>query len=115
MKSTVAQKCARRRLSDANDLRRISLDQLLDEYPHPVRDIEQRIENAGKGRAAGLAPDPRAAEYPPPARGHPRGYRGAHAPDGRYPGGRIATDTTRITTLKLNAPLLRFLTWALIT
>ena len=93
-------------LADAADLRRnISRgDQhKLDEYLDSVRDVEQRIENAGKkGELQGWRPASTAADMPRPADGIPQdiaehmrlmcdilvlGFR---------------TDTTRITTLKLN-------------
>ena len=93
-------------LADAADLRRnISRDDQhkLDEYLDSVRDVEQRIENAGKkGELQGWRPASTAPDMPRPADGIPQdiaehmrlmcdilvlGFR---------------TDTTRITTLKLN-------------
>ena len=62
----------------------------LDEYLDSVRDVEQRIENAGKARrVAGLAADARQAEHPAPGRRHPAGHRRAHAADVRHPGARL--------------------------
>ena len=55
-----------------------------------VREVEQRIEQAGKDRpAARLAADARQAEHAAPGRRHPAGHRRAHAADVRHPGARL--------------------------
>ncbi|MBL9173180.1 MAG: DUF1552 domain-containing protein [Verrucomicrobiales bacterium] len=93
-------------LGDARDLRRrvSTLDQRkLDEYLDSVREVEQRIENAGKkGELQGWRPTLAAPDRPRPADGIPQDI-GEHM--------RLMcdilvlafqTDTTRICTLKLN-------------
>ena len=93
-------------LADARDLRRnISVDdqRKLDEYLDSVRDVEQRIENAGrKGELQGWRPTLSAPDMPRPADGIPQDI-GEHMRlmcDILVLG--FQTDTTRITTLKLN-------------
>jgi len=93
-------------LSDANDLRgRISTSdqRKLDEYLDSVREVEQRIENAGKkGELQGWRPTLEKPNIPRPAEGIPQDI-GEHMrlmSDILVLG--FQTDTTRITTLKLN-------------
>ena len=93
-------------LSDAQDLRRhISVDdqRKLDEYLDSVRDVEQRIENAGnKGELQGWRPTLEKPNMPRPADGIPQDV-GEHMRlmcDILVLG--FQTDTTRISTLKLN-------------
>ena len=93
-------------LSDANDLRRqiSSNDQRkLDEYLDSVRDVEQRIENAGKkGELQGWRPTLDKPNIPRPADGIPQDIA-EHMRlmcDILVLG--FQTDTTRICTLKLN-------------
>jgi hypothetical protein len=93
-------------LADATDLRRnISTgDQhKLDEYLDSVRDVEQRIENAGKkGELQGWRPTLEKPNIPRPADGIPQDIA-EHMRlmcDILVLG--FQTDTTRITTLKLN-------------
>src|SRR4051812_23726386 len=93
-------------LSDAKDLRRqISANdqRKLDEYLESVRDVEQRIENAGKkGELQGWRPTLSAPNIPRPPDGIPQDI-GEHMrlmSDILVLG--FQTDTTRITTLKLN-------------
>ena len=93
-------------LSDAKDLRRhISVDdqRKLDEYLDSVRDVEQRIENAGnKGELQGWRPTLEKPNMPRPADGIPQDV-GEHMRlmcDILVLG--FQTDTTRISTLKLN-------------
>src|SRR3954467_3505705 len=93
-------------LADASDLRRqISTgdQQKLDEYLDSVRDVEQRIENAGKkGELQGWRPTLSAPNIPRPPDGIPQDI-GEHMrlmADILVLG--FQTDTTRITTLKLN-------------
>src|SRR5882724_300372 len=93
-------------LSEASDLRRrISVsDQFkLDEYLDSVRDVEQRIENAGKkGELQGWRPTLSKPNIPRPPDGIPQDI-GEHMrlmADILVLG--FQTDTTRITTLKLN-------------
>ncbi len=93
-------------LSDANDLRRqiSSNDQRkLDEYLDSVRDVEQRIENAGKkGELQGWRPTLEKPNIPRPADGIPQDIA-EHMRlmcDILVLG--FQTDTTRICTLKLN-------------
>src|SRR5258706_1619385 len=93
-------------LSDANDLRRnISANdqRKLDEYLDSVRDVEQRIENAGKkGELQGWRPTLAKPNIPRPPDGIPQDI-GEHMrlmADILVLG--FQTDTTRITTLKLN-------------
>jgi hypothetical protein len=97
-------------MTDAKDLRRhISANdqRKLDEYLDSVRDVEQRIENAGKkGELQGWRPtlsaEAAVAQYPRPADGIPQDIA-EHMRlmcDILVLG--FQTDTTRITTLKLN-------------
>ncbi len=93
-------------LSDANDLRRqisTSDRRKLDEYLDSVRDVEQRIENAGKkGELQGWRPTLSKPNMARPADGIPQDI-GEHMrlmSDLLVLG--FQTDTTRITTLKLN-------------
>src|SRR6059036_1634976 len=93
-------------LADANDLRRnISENdqRKLDEYLDSVRDVEQRIENAGKkGELQGRRPTLAKPNIPRPADGIPQDV-GEHMRlmcDILVLG--FQTDTTRICTLKLN-------------
>jgi hypothetical protein len=93
-------------LSDAKDLRRhISANdqRKLDEYLDSVRDVEQRIENAGKkGELQGWRPTLEKPNMPRPADGIPQDI----AEHMRLMADILVlgfqTDTTRITTLKLN-------------
>jgi hypothetical protein len=93
-------------LTDASDLRRrISTgdQRKLDEYLDSVRDVEQRIENAGKkGELQGWRPTLAKPNIPRPPDGIPQDI-GEHMrlmADIMVLG--FQTDTTRITTLKLN-------------
>ena len=93
-------------LTDAKDLRRhISANdqRKLDEYLDSVRDVEQRIENAGKkGELQGWRPTLSTPNIPRPADGIPQDIA-EHMRlmcDILVLG--FQTDTTRITTLKLN-------------
>jgi hypothetical protein len=93
-------------LTDAKDLRRhISANdqRKLDEYLDSVRDVEQRIDNAGqKGELQGWRPTLQTPNIPRPADGIPQDIA-AHMRlmcDILVLG--FQTDTTRITTLKLN-------------
>src|SRR5204862_7826336 len=93
-------------LADASDLRRqiSTSDQLkLDEYLDSVRDVEMRIENAGKkGELQGWRPTLSAPNIPRPADGIPQDIA-EHMKlmcDILVLG--FQTDTTRVTTLKLN-------------
>lgn len=93
-------------LADAGDLRRqiSTADQRkLDEYLDSVRDVELRIENAGKkGELQGWRPTLQAPNMPRPADGIPQNIA-EHMRlmcDILVLG--FQTDTTRITTLKLN-------------
>src|SRR3989475_4151128 len=93
-------------LSDAKDLRRLicANDQRkLDEYLESVRDVEQRIENAGqKGQLQGWRPTLDKPNIPRPADGLPQDIA-EHMRlmcDILVLG--FQTDTTRICTLKLN-------------
>jgi hypothetical protein len=93
-------------LNDANDLRRqISQNdqRKLDEYLDSVRDVEKRIENAGKkGELQGWRPTLTAPNIPRPADGIPQDVA-EHMRlmcDILVLG--FQTDTTRICTLKLN-------------
>jgi len=93
-------------LTDAKDLRRhiSALDQhKLDEYLDSVRDVEQRIENAGqKGELQGWRPTLNQPNIPRPADGIPQDIA-EHMRlmcDILVLG--FQTDTTRICTLKLN-------------
>ncbi len=93
-------------LADATDLRRriSNSDQhKLDEYLDSVRDVEQRIENAGKkGELQGWRPTLSKPNIPRPADGIPQDI----AEHMRLMADILVlgfqTDTTRITTLKLN-------------
>ncbi|MBP7948094.1 MAG: DUF1552 domain-containing protein [Verrucomicrobiales bacterium] len=93
-------------MGDAQDLRRdLSRNdqRKLDEYLDSVRDVEQRIENAGKrGELQGWRPTLTKPNIPRPADGIPQDI-GEHMRlmcDLLVLG--FQTDTTRITTLKLN-------------
>src|SRR3989449_3435732 len=93
-------------LADAQDFRRqisASDQQKLDEYLDSVRDVEQRIENAGKkGELQGWRPTLAKPNIPRPPDGIPQGV-GEHMrlmSDILVLG--FQTDTTRICTLKLN-------------
>jgi len=93
-------------LSDAKDLRRQICpgdQRKLDEYLESVRDVEQRIENAGKqGELQGWRPTLSAPNIPRPPDGIPQDIA-QHMRlmcDILVLG--FQTDTTRITTLKLN-------------
>jgi hypothetical protein len=93
-------------LSDATDLRRqisTSDQRKLDEYLNSVRDVEQRIANAGKkGELQGWRPTLDQPNIPRPADGIPQDIA-EHMRlmcDILVLG--FQTDTTRITTLKLN-------------
>src|SRR3989441_2247922 len=93
-------------LADANDLRRkvsTSDQRKLDEYLDSVRDVEQRIENAGKkGELQGWRPTLAKPNIPRPPDGIPQDI----AEHMRLMADILVlgfqTDTTRITTLKLN-------------
>ena len=93
-------------LADANDLRRriSASDQLkLDEYLESVRDVEQRIDKAGKkGELQGWRPTLSKPNIPRPPDGIPQDI----AEHMRLMADILVlgfqTDTTRITTLKLN-------------
>src|SRR5262249_7269199 len=93
-------------LADANDLRRriCSSDQVkLDEYLDSVRDVERRIENSGKkGELQGWRPTLTKPNIPRPADGIPQDI----AEHMRLMADILVlgfqTDTTRLTTLKLN-------------
>lgn len=97
-------------LNDATDLRRnisVNDQRKLDEYLESVRDVERRIENAGKkGELQGWRPtlseEAAVRQHPRPADGIPQDI-GEHMKlmcDILVLG--FQTDTTRITTLKLN-------------
>ena len=93
-------------LADATDLRRrisTSDQRKLDEYLDSVREVEQRIENAGKkGELQGWRPTLAKPDIPRPPDGIPQDI-GEHMrlmADILVLG--FQTDTTRITTLKLN-------------
>jgi hypothetical protein len=93
-------------LTDAKDLRRqicANDRQKLDEYLESVRDVEQRIDNAGKkGELQGWRPTLEKPNIPRPADGIPQDIA-EHMRlmcDILVLG--FQTDTTRITTLKLN-------------
>src|SRR5438477_2303376 len=93
-------------LADATDLRRricASDQRKLDEYLESVRDVEQRIENAGKkGELQGWRPTLAKPNIPRPPDGIPQDI----AEHMRLMADILVlgfqTDTTRITTLKLN-------------
>ena len=62
----------------------------LDEYLDSVREVEQRIEHAGKqGELQGWRPTLDKPEHPAPARRHSAGHRRAHAADVRHPRARL--------------------------
>lgn len=92
--------------ADANDLRRrisVSDQRKLDEYLESVRDVETRIENAGnRGELQGWRPTLEKPDRPRPADGIPQDIA-EHMRlmcDILVLG--FQTDTTRVTTLKLN-------------
>ncbi len=59
----------------------------LDEYLSSVREVEQRIDQAGKaGRLQGWRPTLDQAGHAAPGRRHSAGHRPAHAADVRHPG-----------------------------
>ena len=93
-------------LSDAKDLRRnISrLDQQkLDEYLNSVREVEQRIESAGKrGELQGWRPTLTAPNIPRPKDGYPQDIVEHMRIMSDLVVLAFQTDTTRICTLKLN-------------
>ena len=93
-------------LSDANDLRRqiSTTDQRkLDEYLDSVRDVEQRIENAGKqGELQGWRPTLDKPNIPRPPEGIPQNIADHMRLMCDILVLGFQTDTTRITTLKLN-------------
>jgi Protein of unknown function (DUF1552) len=93
-------------LADANDLRRhiSSSDQRkLDEYLDSVRDVEQRIENAGKkGELQGWRPTLTQPNIPRPADGIPQDIAEHMRLMCDILVLAFQTDTTRICTLKLN-------------
>ena len=92
--------------ADANDLRRnISRhdQRKLDEYLDSVRDVEQRIENAGKkGELQGWRPTLDKPDMPRPAEGIPQDIAEHMKLMADILVLGFQTDTTRITTLKLN-------------
>jgi Protein of unknown function (DUF1552) len=93
-------------LSDARDLRRnISANdqRKLDEYLESVRDVEQRIANAGqKGELQGWRPTLEQPNIPRPADGIPQNIADHMRLMCDILVLGFQTDTTRITTLKLN-------------
>jgi hypothetical protein len=93
-------------LTDARDLRRqISANdrRKLDEYLESVRDVEQRIENAGKkGELQGWRPTLDKPNIPRPADGIPQNIADHMRLMCDILVLGFQTDTTRITTLKLN-------------
>jgi len=93
-------------LDDANDLRRhISTNdqRKLDEYLESVRDVEQRIENAGKkGELQGWRPTLTQPNIPRPPDGIPQNIADHMRLMSDILVLGFQTDTTRITTLKLN-------------
>lgn len=93
-------------LSDASDIRRqISLtdQRKLDEYLDSVRDVEQRIEQAGKkGELQGWRPTLDKPNIPRPADGIPQNIADHMRLMCDILVLGFQTDTTRITTLKLN-------------
>ena len=77
--------------------------QRLDEYLSSVREVEQRIEQAGKAAAAaGMAADAAQARHAAPGGWHPAGHRSAHAADVRHPGAGLPHRYHARCTLKLN-------------
>jgi hypothetical protein len=93
-------------LGDATDLRRriSNSDQAkLDEYLESVRDVEQRIENAGKkGELQGWRPTLAKPNIPRPPDGIPQNIADHMRLMADIMVLGFQTDTTRITTLKLN-------------
>src|SRR5882672_3367291 len=93
-------------LSDAKDLRRnisASDQQKLDEYLESVRDVEQRIASAGqKGELQGWRPTLEQPNIPRPADGIPQNIADHMRLMCDILVLGFQTDTTRITTLKLN-------------
>src|SRR5947209_12859746 len=93
-------------LADANDLRRkvsMSDQRKLDEYFDSVRDVEQRIENAGKkGELQGWRPTLSKPNIPRPPDGIPQNIADHMRLMCDILVLGFQTDTTRITTLKLN-------------
>jgi hypothetical protein len=93
-------------LTEAKDLRRriSNSDQLkLDEYLDSVRDVEQRIENAGKkGELQGWRPTLTQPNIPRPPDGIPQNIADHMRLMADIMVLGFQTDTTRITTLKLN-------------
>src|SRR4029077_6604632 len=93
-------------LADATDLRRVlsTTDQRkLDEYLDSVRDVEQRIESAGKkGELQGWRPTLDQPNIPRPADGIPQNIADHMRLMCDILVLGFQTDTTRITTLKLN-------------
>jgi len=93
-------------LSDAKDFRRniSATDQRkLDEYLDSVREVEQRIENAGKkGELQGWRPTLSAPNIPRPADGIPQDIAGHMRLMSDILVLAFQTDTTRLCTLKLN-------------
>ena len=93
-------------LTDARDFRRqISANdrRKLDEYLESVRDVEQRIENAGKkGELQGWRPTLDKPNIPRPAEGIPQNIADHMRLMCDILVLGFQTDTTRITTLKLN-------------
>ncbi len=93
-------------LSDAKDIRRrvSRLDQQkLDEYLNSVREVEVRIENAGKrGEIQGWRPTLREPDMPRPKEGYPQDIVEHMRLMSDLLVLAFQTDTTRICTLKLN-------------
>ena len=93
-------------LSDAKDLRRnisVSDQRKLDEYLESVRDVEQRIARAGeKGELQGWRPTLAKPNIPRPADGIPQNIAEHMRLTCDILVLGFQTDTTRITTLKLN-------------
>ena len=93
-------------LSDANDLRRqisVTDQRKLDEYLDSVRDVEQRIDNAGKqGELQGWRPTLAKPNIPRPPDGVPQNIADHMRLMCDILVLGFQTDTTRITTLKLN-------------
>src|SRR6266404_1783979 len=93
-------------LADANDLRRricTSDQRKLDEYLESVRDVEQRIENAGKkGELQGWRPTLTKPNIPRPPDGIPQDIAEHMRLMSDILVLAFQTDTTRISTLKLN-------------
>ena len=81
-------------MADASDLRRqiSTADQRkLDEYLDSVRDVEQRIENAGKqGELQGWRPTLDKPNIPRPPEGHSPEHRRSHASDVRHRRSRLS-------------------------